>query len=207
MVRITSGNKMILKDAVTSTEFERLCKGLPLDKTKPLTPTEAVNALDKVLHNSSLLSDYAWIVNFEPFKPVHSNHVTITHNNTRGIPVVMATEDRNGDICAVSFGAVTVIKSGIMFTIDFYCHKSWQQDDRGRKLLDTHLLRQMLLFNQVRGDFRRVVLDVVVGPDIDTHQVFDCFINAGLKNYDFVQRKKKVYAVEANSHLMFSSKI
>ena len=201
-------NPRTVHHATSSKNFFNLCADLPLSLTKQLLPSESVDMLNDLIGSrSTILTEHAWVVNYEPFKAMPSNHVTIVKNNTRGTPVVMATKDANHDITAVSFGVTTVIKRGIMLTIDFYCLKAMQCTSQGNDILCMHLIRHLIVLNQQKGPYKRVVLDVVFDKDLMSDSILGAFRRIDLEDYRILHRQKRIYCTESNAKRFFLPKL
>ena len=120
---------------------------------------------------------------------MHSNHVTITHNNTRGKTVVMVTDI--DDVRAISFGSVTNLKIGLEYRLDFYCHVT-DRNETGLQFLKAHLLRHLILLNQKEGD-KMLIVDVVIPKDMDAQNLVGCYESAGLIGFSALETKKAYF--------------
>ena len=180
----------------SSPRFQQLCKQLPMSRTKPLSPSDAVQSLDSLIGSKHILTEYAWLVNHETFRPLHSNHVTMIHNNTRGTPVVFVTQHDGTDISTLSFGTVTPVKVGVMFRVDFYCHKLLREQQAGTLLLHTHMTQHIILFNQWRGFAEQTYLQVFMPKEMNTQSVFEYLAKVGARDYKMSDINIRAHSVE-----------
>ena len=184
--------------------FENLCKTLPMNETKLLTPSDAVQALDSLIGATKILFDHAWLVNHEPFRPLHANHVTITHSSTKGTATVLVSLNEHGSIVSLSFGTVTLIRRVALFRIDFYCHRSILGDETGKMILAAHISKHIIFFSQLKRPFHRVVLEVFIPKEQNPDDVSEYFNQLGTADYEVVEKRIRVSCVERKTESVMS---
>ena len=162
-----------------SQRFENLCKTLPMDETRLLTPSDAVQALDSLIGDTNILFDHAWLVNVEPFRPLHANHITITHSSTKATATVLVTNNDHDNIMSLSFGTVALIGQDVLFRIDFYCHRRILGEEKGKIILNAHISKHIIFFSQLKRPFHRVVLEVFIPKEQIPDDVSEYFNQLG----------------------------
>ena len=198
-------NKVMLKEAISSDKFRSVWDSLPMSHCHVLSPTEALQELDNLIGNKCILPEHAWLINYEPFKALHSNHVIITRENTRGTVVVMVTR-LDDDVEAISFGSVTTLKIGLEYRLDFYCHSDYVKIDTGLQLLKTHLLRHLILLNQGECD-KQLIVDVVMPIEMDPELLNECYQSVGLTSYSPLEKTEVNFAEKMITRPNLSGKL
>ncbi len=111
-----------------------------LENTRILSTSEAVTALSDIQRIEQFSPEGSWMVDWELFKPRHSNYEYITQHST-----VFATfYGPTNRLLALSFGTAGRCKLGIRYRIDFYCDEM----NMNPNLANAHILKNVQFLYQ-----------------------------------------------------------
>ena len=178
-----------------------------MDEARLLTPSDAVQVLDSLIGDTKILFDHAWLVNVEPFRPLHTNHVTITHSSTKGAATVLVSHNDHENIVSLSFGTVTLVRRIALFRIDYYCHRSILGYPMVKMMLNIHISKHIISFGQLKMPVSCVVLDVFIPNEQNPDDVSEYFNQLGAEDYEVVDKHIILYCVERKIESMISNNI
>ena len=177
------------------TGYKKTSGSLPVNSTRILTPTEAVDRLSSLQDVHGIRGDYIWMVNGELFDHSEANFRVLTQSNT--IPAVVAITHCPNDksIEAVSFACKTELTKGMLFRIDFYCVEGHRSTIFAEKLLRAHVLKHLGLFAQLRYKGMAFV-DVLCHKEMTSQNIGSWMSSIVAAPNKLVDEDMKVYFVE-----------